>query len=148
MKSNAIASIGSISGALLLRLSLSVWVTSGNIVSEHSLQGEPLAAAVEDDNWKEAVGGSDTLANSPWLINNWEPSLTIQPHLSDLILPCHSSTSSECHVLLPQDHSAFWILVKLFPLWRNLCSFLGKLLAPFSCLRFLSMYFNRNDFPQ
>ena len=45
-----------------LRLSVSVWVTSGNIVNGHSLRGDsPEAPAVEgDDNLKKAVGGAET----------------------------------------------------------------------------------------
>lgn len=45
-------------------------------------------------NLKEAVGCAETLTGSPWLINHWEPSLTIQAHLSGLILPCHFHVSS------------------------------------------------------
>lgn len=60
--------------------------------------GRTSAAAVEeDDNWKEAVGGTETLAGFSWLINNWEAA---QPFRHTYVVLCCLVTSTHPHLSL------------------------------------------------
>lgn len=84
----------------LLRLSLSVWDTSGNIVNEQQPPGKDLSVE-ELDNLKEAVGVTEPPASSSWQINNWG-SPAFQGRLTgciELVTPTNPLHHKNCHII-------------------------------------------------